>query len=201
MTRKITTALTAALMTSVLAAPGAAQGPRTARAVFAGGCFWTVEYRFEQIPGVTSAVSGFSGGDERNPRYEDVVAHRTGHLEAVEVTYDPRRISYRQLVDRFWRMIDPTDAGGQACDRGDNYRTAVFTSNAAEREAALASKAAIDTGPRRGKIVTEIRAAKPFWPAGREHQDFYKTNAATYQRYDAGCRRGDVLARVWADER
>lgn len=180
--------------------PALAQPARTATAIFAGGCFWTTEYQMEKIPGVIRAVSGFSGGDERNPKYEDVYKGRTGHLEAVQVTYDPSRISYRQLVDRFWRTIDPTDDFGQACDKGPGYRTAIFYSSEAERQAAEASKAAIDDGPRKGRIVTRIRPAKAFWPADAEHQDFARRNPAHYEDYREGCGRDRILARLWADK-
>ncbi|MBI4263426.1 MAG: peptide-methionine (S)-S-oxide reductase MsrA [Acidobacteria bacterium] len=194
--RRVATLIAIAL----LVFPTLARSQSTGRAVFAGGCFWTIEYEFERLPGVVKAVSGFSGGDHRFPTYDDVEGGRTGHLEAVEVTYDPRQIRYRELVDAFWRMIDPTDAAGQTCDRGNHYRSAVFVGDETQREAALASRAAIDTGPRRGRLVTPIRAEKPFWPAGAEHQDFYRTNAARYQLYRSLCGRDRVLAEVWADE-
>jgi methionine-S-sulfoxide reductase len=183
-----------------LSAPSLAQAQRTETAVFAGGCFWTVEYKFEQIEGVSEAVSGFSGGDQVNPTYEQVVSGQTNHYEAVEVTYDPSKVTYRQLVDEFWLMIDPTDAGGQACDRGSNYRTAIFTGDQAERQAALASRDAVNTGPRQGKIVTQIRAERPFYAADASHQDFYKTNPARYEQYRAGCGRDRIIAQIWADK-
>lgn len=191
--------LAAALAVS-MAAPAFAQAQRTATAVFAGGCFWTVEHKFEDVPGVISAVSGYSGGTEKNPTYAAVSQHRTSHLEAVKVTYDPSKISYRKLVDNYWRMIDPTDNTGQACDKGGNYRTAIFVANDAERQAAMASKAAVDDGARRGKIVTAIRQAQTFWPAEAEHQDFAKLHAADYARYNRGCGRDVLLAKIWADK-
>lgn len=183
-----------------LSAPAFAQAPRTATAVFAGGCFWTVETKFEHVPGVISAVSGYSGGAGKNPSYDDVVKGRTGHLEAVQVTYNPSKISYRKLADQFWRMIDPTDTQGQVCDKGPNYKTAIFTANAAELQQATASKAAIDDGVRRGRIATVIRPAMPFWPAEAEHQDFARKNPARYEDYSQGCGRERVLARIWADK-
>ena len=179
--------------------PGLANAQKTATAIFAGGCFWTTEYQLEKMPGVIRAESGFTGGTKRNPTYKEVVAGGTGHLESVRVTYDPSKTSYRQLVDQFWRTIDPTDQRGQICDFGSSYRTAVFYSNEAEREAALASKAAIDTGSRKGRIATELRAAQAFYPAGQEHQNFARLNPAQYKEYARVCNREPVLARVWAD--
>jgi peptide-methionine (S)-S-oxide reductase len=201
MLRRRFIALAGSLLAGALAMPPVASAQRAGTAVFAGGCFWTVEYGFEKIPGVISAVSGYSGGAERNPTYKDVAGARTGHLEAVKVTYDPSRISYRQLVDAFWRMIDPTDDQGQACDIGPSYRTAIFVGSPAERAAAEASKAAIDTGSRKGKIVTRILAQKTFWPAEFEHQDFAKKHPADYEDYRVGCGRDRILARIWADKR
>jgi peptide-methionine (S)-S-oxide reductase len=182
------------------ALPTFASAQRTAKAIFAGGCFWTTEYQLENIPGVISAVSGYSGGDVSNPKYEDVYKGRTGHLEAVQVTYDPSKITYRQLVDRFWRTIDPTDDFGQACDIGPSYRTAIFYANDAERAAVEASKAVVDSGPRKGRIQTKIRPAKTFWPAEAEHQDYAKRNPAHYEQYRQGCGRDRILARLWADK-
>jgi methionine-S-sulfoxide reductase len=193
------TLIIAAAAASLAVLPGLASAQRTASAVFAGGCFWTTEYQLEKIPGVISATSGFSGGQKANPTYNEVVRGNTGHLEAVRVVYDPSKVSYRQLADQFWRTIDPTDDHGQACDKGFNYRTAIFYANDAERQAALASKAAVDTGARKGRIVTQIRAAAPFYAAGPEHQDYAKRNPQDYARYARGCGRDQILARVWAD--
>ena len=164
-------------------------------AVFAGGCFWSIEAGFEAIPGVVRAESGFAGGRTASPTYAQVVAGGTGHLEAVRVTYDPGRVSYRQLVDRFWRMIDPTDAGGQFCDRGPAYATAVFV-DPAQRADAEASRAAAARDLGRG-VVTPVRDAARFWPAGAEHQDFARRNPERYARYVRGCRRQERLRAVW----
>ncbi len=173
-------------------------GPDSGRrevAVFAGGCFWSVEANFERIPGVVSAVSGFSGGRVANPAYEQVVRGGTGHLEAVQVTFDPARISYRQLVDRFWPTIDPTDASGQFCDRGASYGTAVFAS-AAQKPAAEASRraAAARLGDR---FVTPVRDAARFWPAEAVHQDFARRNPVRYGGYSRFCGRAQRLREVW----
>lgn len=165
-------------------------------AVFAGGCFWSVEANFEAMPGVISAVSGFSGGRVANPTYEQVVRGNTGHLESVQVTFDPARISYRQLVDRFWRTIDPTDPDGQFCDQGAPYITAVFAT-AAQKPIAEASRraAAQVIGPSRFK--TPVRDAARFWPAEAYHQDFARSNPGRYGGYTRFCGRAARLRAVW----
>jgi len=175
--------------------PAAAQ-PRLETAVFAGGCFWCTESDFEKIPGVRSAVSGYAGGREANPTYEQVSSERTGHVEAVKVTYDPAKISYQALVDRFWPTIDPTDNGGQFCDRGPSYRTGVFVSTAAQRQIAEASRARAQK--RLGKpIVTPVRDLTGFWPAEGYHQDFAKKNPLRYHTYRLGCGRDAKLKALW----
>ncbi|HEY0599142.1 peptide-methionine (S)-S-oxide reductase MsrA [Brevundimonas sp.] len=169
---------------------------RRETAVFAGGCFWSVEANFEAIPGVVAAVSGFAGGTTANPSYDQVVRGGTGHLEAVQVTFDPARISYRQLVDRFWLTIDPTDPDGQFCDQGPSYATAVFASPA-QKAAAEASRrvAAARIGPTR--FVTPIRDAVRFWPAEAYHQDFARRNPVRYGGYSRFCGRAARLRAVW----
>lgn len=181
--------LLALAATAVLTTPAAAA---TKTAVFAGGCFWSVEKFFEATPGVTAAVSGYSGGTSANPTYEN----HQGHLEAVKVTYDPDKISYAQLVERFYRNIDPTDPNGQICDKGPSYRTAVFVSNAAERQVAEAEKARVEKllGAR---VTVMTRNAAPFWNAEGYHQDFAKKNPAQYERYRIGCGRDRTLRVVW----
>lgn len=178
------------------AAPQAADSGRREVAVFAGGCFWSVEANFERIPGVVSAVSGFAGGRAASPTYEQVVRGGTGHLEAVQVTFDPARVTYRQLVDRFWRTIDPTDPDGQFCDQGPSYATAVFAS-AAQKPVALASRraAAARLGPDR--FVTPVRDAVRFWPAEADHQDFARRNPVRYGGYARFCGRAARLRTVW----
>jgi peptide-methionine (S)-S-oxide reductase len=176
-----------------------AQQPDSGRrevAVFAGGCFWSMESSFEHMPGVVSAVSGFAGGRTLRPTYDQVVAGGTGHLEAVQVTFDPARISYRALVDRFWRTIDPTDARGQFCDRGANYGTAVFAT-AAQRPAAEASRAAAVRVIGAARFVTPVRDAARFWPAEAEHQDFARRNPVRYGGYSRFCGRAARLREVW----
>jgi len=182
--------LLALAATAMLATPAAAATTKTA--VFAGGCFWSVEKFFEATPGVTRAVSGYAGGTTANPTYED---HR-GHLEAVKVTYDPAKVSYAQLVERFYRNIDPTDPNDQICDKGPSYRTAVFVADAAERQVAEAEKARVEKllGAR---VTVTTRAAAPFWNAEAYHQDYAKKNPAHYERYRVGCGRDRVIRAVW----
>lgn len=181
---------------SAPAAPPVQADSRLQTAVFAGGCFWSVEANFEAMPGVVSAVSGFSGGRTTNPSYDEVVRGGTGHLEAVQVTFDPARITYRQLVDRFWRTIDPTDAAGQFCDRGATYRTAVFAS-AAQRPAAEASRAAAAAALTGKTFVTPVLNAARFWPAEAYHQDFARLNPVRYAGYSRFCGRTARLRAVW----
>lgn len=166
-------------------------------AIFAGGCFWSEEKAFDDVPGVRSAVSGFVGGHTANPTYEQVVRGGTGHMEAVQVTFDPRVVSYRTLVDRYWRTIDPTDPNGQFCDQGPSYRSAVFAT-AAQRADAVASR---DAAMRvlRKSFTTPVVGAQRFWPAGEEHQNYAKRHAASYQAYRLGCRRPERLRAIWGD--
>ncbi len=170
-------------------------------ATFAGGCFWCVEVAFEGLPGVSDVVSGYTGGDEVDPTYEQVSSGRTGHLEAIQLRFDPSRITYDDLLDIFWRQIDPTDAGGQFVDRGSQYRTAIFVHNAEQRRLAEASKAALEASGRFDEpIVTAIRDAGPFYRAEDYHQDFYRTHPDRYHSYRSGSGRGQFLDRVWDDE-
>lgn len=166
-------------------------------AIFAGGCFWSEEKAFDDVPGVRSAVSGFVGGHTANPTYEQVVRGGTGHMEAVQVIFDPRVVSYRTLVDRYWRTIDPTDPNGQFCDQGPSYRSAVFAT-AAQRVDAVASR---DAAMRvlRKSFTTPVVGAQRFWPAGEEHQNYAKRHAASYQAYRIGCRRPERLRAIWGD--
>jgi methionine-S-sulfoxide reductase len=200
MNRRLLIALSVAALAagSLALAQPAAKGsaPRYETAVFAGGCFWCTESDFEHMPGVIAAESGYTGGAQPNPSYEQVGAGRTGHIEAVRVTYDPRRISYRQLVDRFWPTIDPTDDGGQFCDRGPTYRTAVFVTPA-QKPVAEVSRAQAARRLKRGRMLTPVRPAARFWPAEAYHQDFYKKNPLRYRVYRQGCGRDAQLRTVW----
>lgn len=177
-------------------AGGGADSGRRETAVFAGGCFWSVEANFEHMPGVVAAVSGFTGGRTRNPTYDQVVRGGTGHVEAVQVRYDPARISYRQLVDRFWLTIDPTDADGQFCDRGAAYRTAVFAS-APQKPVAEASRRAAAARLGQARMITPVQDAVRFWPAETYHQDFARLNPVRYAGYIRFCGRAARLRAVW----
>jgi methionine-S-sulfoxide reductase len=165
-------------------------------AVFAGGCFWCTESDFEKVPGVVAAVSGFSGGTLRNPTYRQVSAGGTGHYESVRVTFDPSKVSYRQLARYFFRTVDPTDSEGQFCDRGDSYRTAIFVADSRQKEAAEAEKAAAQAALHR-PIATLILPAGPFWPAEAYHQDFYRKHGLKYHFYRHNCGRDARLQAVW----
>jgi peptide-methionine (S)-S-oxide reductase len=173
---------------------------RLETAVFAGGCFWTMEHGFESVPGVVRAVSGYAGGAVANPTYEQVSSETTGHLESVAVTYDPARISYADLVERYWRMIDPTDDGGMACDRGPSYRSAIFVASPEQAEIVRRSEQRLLAGPLRGRrIATMVRPAAPFWPAEAYHQHFAARDpGGRYSAYRIGCGRDAVLTALWA---
>ena len=181
----------------------AAQGvPRPAhveRAIFAGGCFWSAETDIEHVPGVIQAVSGFTGGSVANPSYERVSGGGTGHVEAVLVTFDPARISYGQLVRRFLRTIDPTDAEGQFCDRGPSYRTAIFAMNPAQEREAQAARAEANR-ILHGRVVTPVRRSGPFYQAETYHQDYARLHPAAYGAYRRGCGRDARLREVWGAE-
>lgn len=150
-------------------------------AIFAGGCFWCMVEPFDQHPGIISVVSGFTGGHVPNPTYEQVCSHTTGHTEAVKITFDPKIISYQQLVDIYWQQTDPTDAMGQFQDRGDNYRPVIFTNSPEQRKIALESKRKLAASGRFDRpIITQIEDAQPFYPAEDYHQYFYRKNPARY---------------------
>jgi peptide-methionine (S)-S-oxide reductase len=170
---------------------------KRAVATFAMGCFWCAEDAFEGHQGVVSVVSGYTGGKEKNPTYEEVSAHRTGHFESIEVTYDPAKVSYQQLLDVFWHNVDPTDAGGQFCDQGPQYRSAIFVHGDEQRRAAETSKAAV--AGKLGKAATLILPAEAFYAAEGYHQDFAKNNPLRYRFYSTGCGRAARLRQVWGD--
>jgi peptide methionine sulfoxide reductase msrA/msrB len=170
----------------------------TARATFAGGCFWCTEADFEKLPGVNSVISGYTGGPEENPTYEAVSSGKTGHVEAVQVIYDPLKVSYETLLDYFWRHVDPTDPGGQFVDRGSQYRSAVFYHNEEQKRLAEASKKAQDASGRfNGPIATEIVAFEKFYPAESYHQNFYKTHENRYKSYRRHSGRDQFILRHW----
>ena len=190
---------------------GAASHAATGKAVVAGGCFWCVEADFEGVPGVLSVVSGYTGGTVANPTYKQVTAGGTGHYEAVEITFDTNRISYDQVLRLFLRSVDPLDAGGQFCDRGDSYRTAIFVSNAAEKASAEAAVAEASQALG-AAVVTPVLAAGPFYEAEAYHQDYYKsrdiilTRAGPKQKrnayafYRESCGRDARVRAVWGDQ-
>jgi peptide methionine sulfoxide reductase msrA/msrB len=167
-------------------------------AVFAGGCFWCMEQPFTRTNGVVDVVVGYCGGDEPNPRYEQVARGLTGHLEAVQVTYDPQQVSYRELIEVFWRAIDPTDPGGQFADRGRHYTTAIFYADEEERHEAEAAKKQLDaSGKFSEPVATAIRPLSTFYPAEEYHQGYYRKNSVHYQAYKIGSGRAGFLARTW----
>ena len=182
----------------------------TETAVVAGGCFWCVESDFESVPGVKSVVSGYTGGTVKNPTYKQVTKGGTGHYEAVEIRFDPAKISYAKIIDLFFRSIDPTDAGGQFCDRGESYRTAIFVKNAAQRAAAEKAKADAMAALGR-KIVTPIVNAGTFYKAEAYHQDYYKGNdlvltrrgpkrqSEAYKFYRKACGRDKRVKQLWGN--
>lgn len=190
----------AALMTGP--APTTAQTAEkpqaTEVATFAGGCFWCVEADFDKVEGVISTVSGFMGGKTPNPTYKEVTFGGTGHIEVVQITFDPAKVSYQKLVDRFWRTIDPYDAGGQFCDRGESYTTAIFAHSPEQKRIAEESKAKLaKDGPQKQPIATVVRDAGPFTAAEDYHQDFYTKNPARYKFYRYGCGRDARLESIW----
>ena len=189
----------AATPSSPAAATKSAAAPVFAKAIFAGGCFWCEETAFEGLPGVQSVISGYTGGTKLNPTYEEVSAGGTGHAESVEITFDPKKISYSELLDLFWHNVDPTQSNGQFCDIGNQYRSAIFYLDAGQKQLAEESKRKIETAPQRfkGRIVTQIVAATKFYPAEEYHQDFYRKDPERYQSYRQGCGRDRRLTQLW----
>lgn len=181
-----------------------AQTPVTAAeeatAIFAGGCFWCMEPPYDKLEGVKSTISGYTGGHLANPTYRQVGDGGSGHVEAVQVTYDPAQVSYEKLLQVFWHNIDPLDDSGQFCDKGDEYRSAIFYLNEDQKTLALASKKALeDSGRFDEPIVTEIRLASTFYPAEEYHQDYYTKNPLRYKFYRGGCGRDRHLEDLWGD--
>jgi peptide-methionine (S)-S-oxide reductase len=177
---------------------GAAPDSRFASAVFAGGCFWCTESDFDKVPGVVSTTSGYAGGKSANPTYEQVSGGGSGHIEVVKVVYDPAKVSYQRLVAHFFRTIDPLDGGGQFCDRGSQYRSAIFVANPAERTVAEATKARAAALLKR-PVATQILPAARFYAAEGYHQDYYKKNPTKYKYYRWRCGREARLAKIWGN--
>jgi len=197
-------AATALAFISSAGAQDQVSGPdakRLSSAVFAGGCFWCVESDFDKLDGIVSTTSGYTGGTVDNPTYQQVSHEKTGHYEAVKVTYDSDKVSYGDLVDYFFHHIDPTDAAGQFCDKGESYRSAVFVANDEQREVAETEVAMInESGVLDAPVVTKIVDASTFWPAETYHQDYYKKNPLKYRYYRTACGRDARVKKVWAGE-
>jgi peptide-methionine (S)-S-oxide reductase len=203
MDSKLDTALILIACTLATVAPVSAGEPTpdNALATFAGGCFWCMEPPFDDLEGVFSTTSGYAGGRVKNPTYEEVSAGRTGHAEVIQVEYDPTVVSYRKLLDVFWRNIDPTAEDRQFCDRGSQYRSAIFYHDEAQRAAAEQSRAELErTKPFREPIVTEIVALDEFYPAEGYHQDYYVKNPLRYKYYRYACGRDERLQELWGSE-
>ena len=202
--------LTASILATGLLALSAIQGavaqqtdPQQdlARATFAGGCFWCMEPPYDKLPGVISTTSGYIGGEKSDPTYQEVSAGNTGHYEAVQVVYDPDQVSYDKLLEVFWVNVDPLDAGGQFCDRGDQYRTAIFYHDEQQQRLAEQSKGELaQSGRFEQPIVTPILPAETFWPAEDYHQDYYVNNSLRYKFYRYSCGRDDRLEQLWGEQ-
>lgn len=187
-----------AFVASAVCAPAAFAQSNIERAIFAGGCFWCMEPPFDKLEGVLSTTSGYTGGDVPDPTYEQVSSGTTGHYEAVRIEYDTAKISYEQLLEVFWRNIDPLDSGGQFCDRGGQYRAAIFYANPAQQRLARESKSRIEKeAGLGGPIVTEILPASAFFAAEDYHQNYYEKNPLRYRFYRFTCGRDDRLEDVW----
>jgi peptide-methionine (S)-S-oxide reductase len=196
--RTLNTLALLAALAAPLAAPAQAA---TEKATFAGGCFWCMEPPYDAIPGVISTTSGYIGGRTANPTYEQVSAGTTGHTEAVQVVYDPAKVTYERLLEVFWVNIDPTVRDRQFCDAGTQYRTGIFYHSEAQRKAASASKEALEKSkPFRAPIVTPVEMAGTFYPAEDYHQDYYKKNPVRYKFYRNGCGRDARLRELWGDK-
>ena len=168
----------------------------TATATFAGGCFWCMVHPFDQLPGVISVTSGYTGGHTKNPTYEEVSAGGTGHFESVQIVYDPKKIGYGKLLDVYWHNIDPLDAGGQFCDRGDQYKSVIFYHGEEQERLAEQSKAEVEKQLKR-TVATTIRPASTFYAAEDYHQDYYKKNPLRYKFYRYSCGRDQRLEELW----
>jgi peptide-methionine (S)-S-oxide reductase len=191
----------AALTPSGAAAPTPEPRPGLARATFAGGCFWCMEGPFDRVPGVVSTTSGYTGGSVKDPTYEQVSSGGTGHTEAVEVVYDPAKVTYAQLLEIFWRNVDPTDGGGQFCDRGSQYRTGIFVHGDEQQRLAEQSKKDLEASGKlkKKRVVTQIAPAGDFYAAEGYHQDYYTKNPVRYKFYRYNCGRDERLKELWGE--
>jgi peptide-methionine (S)-S-oxide reductase len=194
--RTLAAVLLASWWFSAAAAPARAVEPALAKATFAGGCFWCMEPPFDKLAGVTSTTSGYTGGRAKNPSYEEVSSGTTGHAESVQVAYDPAKVSYEKLLDVYWHNVDPLDGGGQFCDRGTQYRTAIFYQDEEQHRLAEQSKKAVEA--KLGKrVVTQIVPASEFYPAEEYHQNYYQKNPVRYRFYRYNCGRDRRLKDLW----
>ncbi len=201
MNKFLFTLLACAGLIPVSASAQETSAPAAKTALFAGGCFWCMQPAFDHTPGVTKTIVGYSGGDEANPSYSQVSGHKTGHRESIEVTYDPAKVSYDQLLDVFWRQINPTQANGQFADIGLSYQAAIFYANEDEKKVAEESKQKLGAAGKFQKpIVTEVLAAKKFYPAEEYHQKYYLKNTADYEAYHVGSGRVAFLEKIWGKE-
>jgi peptide-methionine (S)-S-oxide reductase len=190
-------AILATAAAAFVALAGGTAGAETQTAVFAGGCFWCMEEAFDKVPGVVETTSGYAGGATQDPTYEEVSSGGTGHYEVVQVTYDPAKASYEQLLESFWHNVDPFDARGQFCDKGSQYKSAIFVADEKERTLAEASKKEVEGRFPDMTVATAILPAATFYPAEDYHQNFYQTNEGRYQYYKFGCGRAQRLEQIW----
>jgi peptide-methionine (S)-S-oxide reductase len=191
---------TIAMLIGLAVLPASAQAQaqtQPKKATFAGGCFWCMEEVMDKVPGVLSTTSGYIGGKTENPSYEEVSGGNTGHAEAVEVMYDPRKVSYAQLLDMFWKNVDPTTKDQQFCDAGNQYRAAIFYHDAEQKRLAEASKQTVAASKRFKHVYVDVEQAKRFYAAEEYHQDYYKKNPTRYKYYKYSCGREQTLERIW----
>lgn len=203
MKNKIFTIILFGLLSTSFAQSLSDKNSTTATAIFAGGCFWCIEADFEKLNGVSSAVSGYIGGTVKNPTYEQVSAHNTGHYEAIKVNFNPQVVSYKELVDYFWHHIDPTDAYGQFCDKGSPYKTAIFWQDEEQKKVAESSLQELQNSKKLDKfggVKTAIIKATEFWPAEEYHQDYYKKNPVRYKYYRISCGRDNRVNEIWGNK-
>jgi peptide-methionine (S)-S-oxide reductase len=194
--RALTAVLAVSVCVSAVPPPAQAAEPALAKATFAGGCFWCMERPFDKLPGVASTTSGYTGGRAKNPSYEEVSSGTTGHAESVQVAYEPAKVSYEKLLDVYWHNVDPLDGGGQFCDRGTQYRTAIFYQDEEQHRLAEESKKAVEA--KLGKrVVTQIVPASEFYPAEEYHQNYYQKNPVRYRFYRYNCGRDRRLKELW----
>lgn len=191
--------LAATLVQTIQAAPETT--PKYETATFAGGCFWCMEPPYDALEGVISTTAGYTGGKETDPSYKQVSRGRTGHTEAIQIIYDPEKVSYAKLLDTYWHNIDPTDATGQFCDKGSQYRSEIFFHNKTQQQLAVQSKNALqELKPFKEPVVTQVTMATAFYPAEDYHQDYYQRNPIRYKYYRYGCGRDQRLEALWGKQ-